>query len=264
MDQIVTVPGANIAGMIFSLIVAWVMPIGLCVFLCRRFKAKAVSFFIGCGSFFLFAMILEQLSHFLFLVHLDRISEVLKNNIWLYAMYGGLAAGIFEETGRYLSMRFLMKKNLNRENALMYGAGHGGMEAILILGMTSINNLVISAMLNLGTFEQTLSETADPTTVLASLKPLAALPAWQFFVGGLERIMAMILQIALSVIVYTAVRTKSQRYWFPVAILFHALVDFAVVVVARSGSLVAAEGLTLAGTIVVSVIAYRLWQGDKR
>lgn len=264
MEQVYMVPGANIAGMIFSLIVAWGMPIGWCVFFCRRLKARVSSFLIGCGSFFLFAMVLEQVCHYLFLFRFGGVSEALKNNIWLYAIYGGLAAGIFEETGRYLSMRFLMKNSLNRENALMYGAGHGGMEAILILGMTSINNLVTSVMLNLGALEQTLPEGSDAAAVMASLEPLAALPAWQFFVGGIERIMAMILHLALSVLVYTAVRSKSRRYWFAIAVLFHALIDFVVVAVARLGSLIAAEGLTLAGTIIVSVTAYRLWQGEQR
>ena len=78
------------------------------------------------------------------------VSKALSENLWLYALYGGLAAGLFEETGRYLTMRFLMKGKWTRENALMYGAGHGGLEAVLILGMASVNNLLYSVMINTG------------------------------------------------------------------------------------------------------------------
>ena len=37
-----------------------------------------------------------------------------------------VAAGVFEETGRLLAMKFCMKKDLDKKNAIMYGIGHGG------------------------------------------------------------------------------------------------------------------------------------------
>ena len=70
---------------------------------------------------------------------------VIRGNIWLYALYGGLMAGLFEETGRYLAFSFALKKyRAKNVNALMYGAGHGGFEAIVIVGLTMINNIVWS------------------------------------------------------------------------------------------------------------------------
>lgn len=253
----VQVPLGNIAGMVFSLAVGWGLPIALCIVIRRRWKADFGAFLLGCGGFFLFAMVLEQLLHMLVLFHAGALSQAIKDNLWLYAIYGGLAAGVFEETGRYVIMRFLMRQNLSRENALMYGAGHGGLEAVLILGVTSINNLASAFLLNSGGLAAALPGEADAAGVLERLTPLATLPAWQFFLGGAERILAVALQLALSLFVYQAVKEKETWYFFPLAIVLHMLVDAVVVLAANRGSLVAAEAVMLAGTAVIGFLAWR-------
>ena len=44
------VPGASIAGMVFSLIVSFALPIGLFIYAKKKLGAKAAPFFIGCGA----------------------------------------------------------------------------------------------------------------------------------------------------------------------------------------------------------------------
>lgn len=256
MTAAVQVPWSNIAGMVFSLIVAWGMPTALFILIRRRWRADIRSFFLGCGGFFLFAMLLEQLFHMVVLFGLGAVSQAIKDNLWLYAIYGGFAAGVFEESGRYLIMRFLMKKSLTRENAVMYGAGHGGMEAVLILGMTSINNLVNSMLLNSGSLTEVLTEDLNTQAVLDSLTPLSTLPAWQFFLGGAERIIAIGLQIALSLLVYQAVKEKKSWYFFPLAILLHMLVDAVVLLISNHGSLVITELVALFGAAAIGYLAW--------
>lgn len=256
-----TVPAGSIAGMVFSLLVALGVPIALCILIRKRLRADVVPFFLGAGVFFLFAMLLEQLLHVVVLLRPGTVSEALQNNIWLYALYGGLAAGVFEETGRFLCMKFLMKKNLTRENAVMYGAGHGGFEAVLLLGIASINNLVNSLLLNSGAFAAALSEDVNLEQAMEAVSPLATLPSWQFFLGGAERLMAMALQIALSLLVFQAVRERRSRYLYPAAILLHTAVNMVVVVLANYGSLVLAEAAALAGTVLVCALAWKtVWK----
>lgn len=102
-----SVPIASIVGMVISLLVSVGLPIALCIIVCRKTKAQISSFFIGASTFVLFAMILEQILHTV----VNKVAgTVLAGNIWLYALYAGLAAGIFEETGRYLAMKLCMKK----------------------------------------------------------------------------------------------------------------------------------------------------------
>lgn len=258
------VPIGNIAGMIFSLMVAWGLPTLLAILLYRRRKADVLPFFLGCGTFFLFALVLEQLLHMLVIFRLGPVSQALRDNVLLYALYGGLAAGIFEETGRFLVMHFFMKKNLTRDNALMFGAGHGGMEAVLILGVPSINNLVSSVLLNSGKFVSSLADDANAQKVMESLAPLGNLPAWQFFLGGIERIIAIGLHIALSLLIYKAVKERSRRWFFPLAILLHAAVDMVAVILANHGQLILTEVVTLAATLIIGFLAWKLvWQTEQ-
>ena len=127
---LVTVPAASIAGMVFSLVVSFALPLGLLAYAKKKLGAKIASFFIGCGVFFLVVLLLESLVHrivFLF------TGSALTENLVLYALYGGLMAALFEETGRYLAMKFLVRP-LDFPNAFLYGVGHGGLEAMLLCG----------------------------------------------------------------------------------------------------------------------------------
>ena len=121
------VPGASIAGMVFSLVVSFALPIGLFVYAKKKLGAKAAPFFIGCGVFFVMVLMLEAAIH---RIVFQLAGEALTGSVILYAVYGGLMAALFEETGRYIAMRFLVKP-LDFPNAFMYGAGHGGVEAML-------------------------------------------------------------------------------------------------------------------------------------
>ena len=77
---------------------------------------------------------------------------VLGDVLWCLGL-GCLLAGVFEEVGRYLAFRFLLKRYTNRRDAVTYGIGHGGIEAILVLGLTAINNIAIAQLVNSGSIE---------------------------------------------------------------------------------------------------------------
>lgn len=227
-----TVSGASMVGMVISLLLSVGLPIFLCVFIYKKTKAWVPAFFIGCGIFVGFAMILEQILH---MIVLNVTGSVLQDNIWLYGLYGGLAAALFEETGRWIAMKFCLKKHLTRENALMYGAGHGGIEAFLILGMSSMSNLITAAMINGGLMEKTMSalEPAQQELTYNQLSVLWTTPAYQFYLAPVERISAIALQIALSILVYSAVKTGKKLY-LAAAFGIHFAVDFLTVVCASA------------------------------
>ena len=108
------------------------LPIGLLVWWRRTRHAKLTPFFVGALTFFLFALVLEPLMHQLFLVSDNAVSRALNASPWLYALYGALAAGVFEETGRYFAFSVLLTKRSypERDTAVTYGIGHGGFEAM--------------------------------------------------------------------------------------------------------------------------------------
>ena len=64
----------------------------------------------------------------------------------------------------------------------MYGAGHGGAEAMILLGLTSINNLVNTALINSGSLPDVLSGLDETTleSVLGGVSQLWTAPAYIF------------------------------------------------------------------------------------
>ena len=251
-----TVSGASIAGMVVSLLLSVGLPIFLCIFIYKKTKAWVPAFFIGCGIFVGFAMILEQICH---AIVLTATGSVIQGNIWLYGIYGGLAAALFEETGRWIAMRFCLKKHLTRENALMYGAGHGGIETFLILGMSSMSNLLTAAMINGGLMEKTMTvlEPAQQEVSYNQLSVLWTTPAYQFFLAPVERISAIALQIALSILVFSAVKTGKKLH-LAAAFGIHFAVDFLTVVCASAIPTWALELGLLVVVAVICVVVYRL------
>ena len=255
-----TVSTASILGMVFTLIISVGIPFILMAIIRRKTRARISSFFIGCGIFLVFALILEQILH---VVVQMTVGAMLQENIFLYGLYGGLAAALFEETGRYIAMRFFMKERLDKGNALMYGAGHGGIEAILIVGITSVNNIATSIMINSGGIQATMamldSELAE--TTYQQLEALWQLPAYQFYMGGVERMCAIALQICLSVLVYKAVKTGERKY-FAGAFLLHFAVDFLTVVTASALSVWAVEVVLVITVAVIGGCTMTLYRKE--
>lgn len=247
-----TISAASIIGMIFTLIISAGLPITLGIIVYKKTHAKISSCFIGCGIFVVFALILEKILH---AIVFAVTGNALQNNIFLYGLYGGLAAALFEETGRLVAMKFFMKKDLDRENALMYGVGHGGAEAILIVGLTYINNLIISFMINTGGIQLTMSQldSAMQETAYRQLQALWQTPAYHFYMAGVERLSAIVLQICLSVLVYKCVKT-GQKKFYAGALMLHFVVDFVTVVTAGLGMPIWAVEIEI--VVIVAIIAW--------
>ena len=143
------VPVSSLIMMAVNAVLGIAVPVCLSVYLVRKHHARLSTILIGAGTFILFALVLESIMHQLVLKW-PHGASILDNTL-RYAIYGGLAAGVFEETGRFLSMKFLMKREPSAPlPGVAYGIGHGGVEMLIIFGITMINNLAISALINSG------------------------------------------------------------------------------------------------------------------
>ena len=257
-----TVPVISIIFMAISCAICFLTPLALFIWLRLKKGAAIYPFFAGCAVMLLFAFILESGMHNLVLS--SPAGPVIRNNIWLYALYGGLMAGLFEETGRYLAFAFALKKyRAKNVNALMYGAGHGGFEAIVIVGLTMINNIIWSFMINSGRIAELTGSLSGDQLAQAqqSIGLLISTPSYQFLLGGVERIFAIILQISLSVLVWFAVKWEGKLYLYPLAILFHFAVDAAAALLSGLGvNVVVIEAVVAVLTTAVAFFARRLWR----
>ena len=240
---------SSVLAILFTLVFSVAFPIGLMLYFWKK-GGKGIAFLIGAGTFFLFALILESIFHNL--LFLTPLWAVLQSNTWLYGLYGGLAAGVFEETGRLLAFKLLLKNEREPIAALSYGIGHGGMEAILLVGLTMVNNLILVAAVSAGGI-------TDPA-VLDLAEQLAATPAGMFLWAAFERFSAIILHLANSVLVFAAVREPGKKWLFPAAILTHAAVDFVAVVSNAYLPVAALEIIVLVLTVIVALFAGRVYR----
>ena len=181
--------------------------------------------------------------------------EKLTGNIWFFAIYGGLAAGLFEETGRLLSMKIFMKKSLSKENSIMYGIGHGGVESVILIGLTYVSNIVTAIMINAGMLDATLASLEESLRVqtIEQLSALWLTPSWQFYIAGLERVLALGLQICLSFIVYKGVK-ENKVYFYLLAVIIHFLVDAGLILLSQ---IIPVYGVELA--LLAVVLCLVLW-----
>src|SRR5262249_5788837 len=137
-----------------------------------------------------------------------------------FAVYGAFAAAFFEESGRYLALRFLAKPVPGSGTPVAYGIGHGGAEAVLI----GINIAVIGVLGYLMMTGQAASLKLDAATTEQIQKSLAGASFGASMLGGVERIFAIVLQIGLSFIVWHAVKT-GRFIFYLVALAFHFAFD---------------------------------------
>ncbi|MBE3595938.1 MAG: YhfC family intramembrane metalloprotease [Hydrogenibacillus sp.] len=222
------VPFASLVGMGFQFVSVLLLVIGSAVYLHRRRWLSWAAAGFGALTFFVFALILERALHFIVLGSAGPTRAYLLAHPIAYALYGALAAGLFEEGGRYLVMRRFMTSRRSFGDGLSFGLGHGGLEAVVVLGMTSLSNLALSLQINSGAFDSTLSapginEHAREALLALKTTLIQASPI-DFYLGGVERLFAFVLQLFFSLLVLYALKARRPRYVL-YAVLAHAVVD---------------------------------------
>jgi uncharacterized membrane protein YhfC len=214
--------------------------------------------------FFLYGALVFLLSQLLTRIPIVQITQgfiapaLQSSQTLLYGWFVVLAltAGLFEEVGRYLGYRFLIKDDKTWEVGLMYGAGHGGLESMLLVG-----GLVILGLVNVIALANTdFSQLNLPPDQLAQIElarqQIAALEWWTPLLGAYERFVTLFFQIALSILVLQTFLRHSWL-WLVAAIALHAGVDFAAVVLAQQIAPVWVEAaLTLLLPISLGIIYF--------
>lgn len=251
--------------MLISLVLGFAIPIMLLIRLRKKYKCGIDTFFVGCGVMILFAFVLERMVHSIVLG--SSAGNYIQGNIWMYGIYGGLMAGLFEETGRYIAFRFVLKRQQKNDyNALMYGVGHGGIEMIMLMVPVMLNNLIYSLMINTGTMSQAIEGLtgAQADAMNSVVIQLTSASPMLFLLNPLERIAAVILQLSFSVLVWFAAKQKKMFILFPITILLHMLVDAIAVIASQNGmSLILVEAIIYILTGICAYIAVRVWKTHK-
>ncbi len=229
-----------------------VVPLIIAIVWTIKKKEKFTSVLAGAATFLLFALILEKpLQNILVFPTMMGLSEhaaagFINARPVLWALILGLFPGVFEETGRLVAFKTVLKNRKNRETGISHGIGHGGIEVILIRGITYITYIAYAAMINSGTFGNMIAQVAaqapeQEANGYALAAQLAAFSAGDLGIDVVERIFAVMFHTGASILVFYACRDKKKIWLYPLAILLHTAMD-------------SVAGLQMAGVIALSPV----------
>ena len=230
------VPVSTLLACIVTLCVCLFLPILLLILFAVKYKGEKIlpAWLLGAAGFFVTQMLIRI-----------PILTVLQTQSWfvsfsqktpfVYAFSLAFTAGLFELVGRFVVAK-MMVKDLTFRRSLAAGLGHGGIEAIVLIGLTYVNNLVYIVMINTGMFDPMIQEVAAIGDALPQLEAtiaqlemiktqLISYPASLFLLASAERVLTICCHAAMSLIVCYGVASGKTLPSLLICLGIHTLLD---------------------------------------
>lgn len=238
------------AAMALAAVLGVILPLIAALIWCKVKKERFTTVLIGAATFMLFAIVLEKSLQSLVIGIDHPVSRFLYATPVLYALVIAIFPGVFEETGRYVAFKTVLRRRKNRETAISHGIGHGGFEAMFILGLTFAEYIVYGVMINNGTYgamADALLASSPATPGLEQqfftvAEQITSVTLGNIWVSLLERVFAILFHTGASMLVFYACKDPKKKWLYPLAIVLHTLIDFVV-----------------AGLLYVGLVNYPVW-----
>lgn len=244
-----TVSTSSLLFMLLTAVLGIALPLITAIIWCKKKHEPFTTVLIGAATFLLFAIVIEKPLQALVISLDSPVSQFVNARPVLWGIIVGLFPGLFEETGRFVAFKTVLRKRKQRETGLSHGIGHGGFEALFILGITYIEYFVFAIMLNQGSFVELMIEPVKDTLTPEVVKQITGIveqittfSAATMGVALVDRLIAVLYHIGASIMVFYAVKDKKKWWLYPLSILIHTVID---------GLL----GLQLAGVFELSDVA---------
>ncbi|MES0342514.1 MAG: YhfC family glutamic-type intramembrane protease [Anaerolineales bacterium] len=171
------------------------------------------------------------------------------------ALLYGLSAGVFEEVARYIVMRRWTPDARNLPNALMFGAGHGGGEAIILGGFVLYGFFQAVALRGTDLAKTLPPEQVD--VVAAQMALYWNIPWYKALLGAVERAGAICFHLSASALVLQSVR-RGGWWWLAGAVAWHTLFNAVTLIVMDRWGVYAAEGTVIIGAGISLLIIFAI------
>ena len=221
---------SSIPSLIITVVLMIAIPVVFFLFWRGKHKQRTGIRYLLAGAvgFLVSARVLELGVHYFCIISENPVSRFINGNTAAFVLYGITMAGVFEECGRHIILKYIMKKDRTRENAVLYGIAHGGIEILAVLLPTMITYLAVAVLFSSGNTESALSalKITEQTAAAAlpSVQAAAAFDYGMMAMNVMERLFAMFAHIGLTVIVFYGV-VNAKKLCLPAAILLHMLMD---------------------------------------
>lgn len=237
MSEFAKIGTQQIGLLVLGAILMIVVPLMIAIIWTKKKKERFTTVLAGAATFLLFAVILEKPIQAVLVAPTQigladhAISSFINARPFLWAFIVGLFPGAFEETGRLVVYKTVLKNRKNRETSISHGIGHGGFEVMFLMGVTYITYVAYAVMINTGTFgtvmDQVMAQAPDQAdSLVAVASGIASFSFANLVVGIVERILAVLFHIGASIIVFYACKDKGRFWLYPFAIILHTAMDF--------------------------------------
>ena len=151
-----------------------------------------------------------------------------------------LTAGLFEEGARFLAYRYAVPDARSWNAAVTLGAGHGGIESILLGGLMGIEFVSMATLGAPGAAAQYGLGPEEQARLAGEAARYWALPWYMPLLGAAERVFSLCFHLTMAVVVLRAVVRRNPA-WLIAAIGAHAAANATGAAVLAAYGPVAAE-----------------------
>ena len=241
----------NVIALFVSGIGCFAIPIIAFIIVRKKSKNVTGALFAGIISFTVMQVVIRIPIMQYVLPNMPWYIKMANSQVLLYALFLGFTAGLFETVGRYFTLKWFIRDKTSYYAGLSHGIGHGGIEAILLVGLNTVIYAVYAVMINNGTYAQMVDASAigaNGELVRTQMEALAQVlvngTAGTTLLGLLERFLTLFIHIGLSLLVAEGIVKGKGLLYSLYALLFHALVDTtAVLMVAAAWNVYLIEGV---------------------
>ena len=134
---------SSIPALVITIILMVAMTVLLCIYWLLKNKQNTnISYLIaGALGFIVSARVLELGVHYFCIIMDNPVSRFISGSTIAYVLYGVTMAGVFEECGRHIVLKYIMKKNRNIKQDLIIC-----IEIMLILLLMRIISILCQMM----------------------------------------------------------------------------------------------------------------------
>lgn len=231
--------------------------IGWGFYLTGKYKLDWRLYWIGAVTFILSQVVHIPLNVFLTWLFQQGYLPAPDPSVRLYVNAGilGLTAGLSEETFRYIVLRWWAKDARRWKDVVLYGAGHGGVEAIILGGLVIFTFFSIFSIRGIDL--ATLYTGSELALAEQQVTYYWSLAWYEPLIGALERLLTIPVHIAMALMV-AQVFIRKNILWLFVAIGWHTALNATAVIVVQSYGPYAAELVIAVFTVASIVFIFKL------
>ncbi len=217
------VPTISIIFICITFLATTIVPVVVWIILAKKTKGISTAIIAGAIGFFV-PQIIIRLPILQAISMVPGFAEFVQNNAILYSFLLGLTAALFETAGR-ICVFYFMRKKLSYNFGLGAGFGHGALEAVYIVGLTYLNNLIFAVIINTQGLPLLTTMLADEAAAQALIETFVSTPPETFLVAMFERLFTVFVHIALSLLVCYGFIAKKVLPCAIIAVASHTLLD---------------------------------------